>query len=89
MAKVKVTISVDQEIVRELEAHGAEHGWRSRSDAVGRALAEWLEGSRRAKLDREIEAYYRSLTDEERQEDAEWATLAAESAGLTWHVGDR
>ncbi len=89
MAKVKVTISLDEEIVRELEVQRAEGGWRSRSDAIGRALAGWLEECRRAKLDLETEAYYRSLTDEERQEDAEWAAVAAESAGLTWDTGDR
>ena len=35
-------------------------------------------------LDNETEAYYRSLTDEEKQEEMVWANRAAENAKTVW-----
>lgn len=87
MTKTRLTISVDEEILAALQQLVSQRRWSSRSAAVAHVLAEWLEGERVRSLERETEAYYRSLSDAERQEDAEWARMAAESASRTWQAG--
>jgi len=45
-----------------------------------------LEERIRRDLETQTEAYYRSLSLAEQEEDKEWATLAAEGAGQLWEV---
>jgi len=81
MPKTKISVTVEESLIRECDrqARGA-----SRSEVVGRALSGWLRDRRRRTLEEETEKYYRSLSDEERREDASWADQAGSSLGEAW-----
>ena len=76
MPKAKLSVTVDERLVDQLDELAAES---SRSQVVESALACWLRQRRRLQLEDEIERYYLDLTDEDRDEDAEWAELGARS----------
>ena len=75
-AKKKISVTVQLELLEEVDRIA---GTLSRSAVFEQALASWLRQQRKNKLDLEIEHYYKSMTDEEHAEDAEWATLGDES----------
>jgi metal-responsive CopG/Arc/MetJ family transcriptional regulator len=81
MPKTKISVTVEASLIRECDrqARGA-----SRSEVVERALSGWLRDRRRRTLEEETEKYYRTLSDEERREDAGWAGLAGRSLGEAW-----
>jgi metal-responsive CopG/Arc/MetJ family transcriptional regulator len=83
-AKVKVTVSLNSELVKELDMLVTETGVASRSLLMEDALRKWLNEQKRQKIEREMEAYYLSLTDQEKQEDREWGHTAAEAARCLW-----
>lgn len=78
--RVRVTATLDQDIVEALDRATKRGGLASRSQALEAALARWLREQQRSEIEREVEAYYRSLTEEERREDREWARYASHAA---------
>ena len=48
-------------------------------------LRDWLLKSKKRAIEKDIETYYLSLTEKEKEEDIEWATIAAESAKRAWN----
>ena len=76
MPKAKVSITVEQAVLRKAMALGR---GKSRSEVFESALTQWVRSRSRGALDREIERYYASLTDEERREDARWSKLGDET----------
>jgi hypothetical protein len=48
-------------------------------------LRDWLLKSKKRAIEKDIEAYYLSLTEKEKKEDREWIKIAAESAKRTWN----
>jgi len=77
--KVKVSISLDSQLLGLVDRMAANEG-ETRSALIER----WLrQGSRRgaaSRLEEETAAYYDSLTGEEKDDDAAWATAASKVA---------
>lgn len=82
--KIKVTASLNPALVEQIDQYVKETNAGSRSQLIEYALGKWCEEQKKQKIENEIEAYYLSLTDEERQEDRQWNRVAAESAGPLW-----
>lgn len=82
--KIRVTATLDPEMVKALDQAATRHGLTSRSQALETALAHWLREQRRQEIEREMEAYYRSLTRAEKRENQEWTQFVARSASRRW-----
>lgn len=82
--KSKITVTLSPDLVRQLDAflHSPEAG--SRSQLVEEALNLWLRDHAQQELERQMEAYYRSLSKAERKEDRQWTKIAARSAKRHW-----
>jgi metal-responsive CopG/Arc/MetJ family transcriptional regulator len=81
MPKTKVSVTVEGSLLRQVDRAA---GGASRSEVVENALVGWLRNHRRARLEEEIETYYRSLGDSEREEDSNWANLSGQNLGESW-----
>jgi metal-responsive CopG/Arc/MetJ family transcriptional regulator len=84
-AKKKVPVTVQEDILEEVDRLA---GTLSRSAMFEEALASWLRQRRQAHLDQAIERYYRSLNQEKRLEDAEWAALGDDTVQNHWPESD-
>jgi len=81
----RVTVSVRADLLRRLDRLRAARPDRpSRSRLVEEALQRWYEEQVRVEVEKATEAYYRSLTDEDRPEDAEWAEIATGAVKTIW-----
>jgi metal-responsive CopG/Arc/MetJ family transcriptional regulator len=80
MTSRKVTLSIPNELVEIIDAYINEHPGTTRSGVCAEALRRWM----RERLEAEIEAYYRTQSDEERADDDEWRAIATESARRLW-----
>lgn len=80
-AKLKVSVTIDQRVLREAERLA---GDTTRSQLIERALAAWVRGRARAALDASIEAYYRTRTDDDARDDADWAAAGDEAVRTRW-----
>lgn len=81
MPKTKISITVESALVEQIDELGVE---ASRSEIVEKAIESWLRRRKQASLNRAVEAYYQELTNRDREEDAEWASIAADAIGETW-----
>ncbi len=82
--KVKVTASLDAELVKAIDEFLKEFKARSRSQLIEDILHKWHKEQKRKDLERQIEEYYLSLSNEEREEDRQWSEIAARSAHHLW-----
>lgn len=82
--RVRVTATLDQGMVEALDRASKHHGLASRSQALETALAHWLREQRWREIERDMEAYYRSLTPAEKREDREWTRFVARAASRRW-----
>jgi metal-responsive CopG/Arc/MetJ family transcriptional regulator len=80
MGATKVTLTLPAELLAVVDDYVASHSDVTRSGVCAEALRGWLQ----ARQEAEIAQYYRALSDEERAEDAAWASLAGQSAGRLW-----
>jgi metal-responsive CopG/Arc/MetJ family transcriptional regulator len=71
-------------MVKALDQTTKRRGLSSRSRALEVALTHWLRETRWREIEREVEAYYRSLTAMEKREDREWAQFASRSNRRLW-----
>jgi len=83
-AKVKVTASLDAELVRAIDEFLKEAKAGSRSQLIEDALRKWHYDKKKRELESQIERYYLSLTHEEQAEDRQWNKIAAQSAHHLW-----
>ena len=83
-AKVKVTTSLDAELVKAIDKSLKEFKARSRSQLIEEILRTWHKEQRKRELESQIEEYYLSLSREEREEDRQWGEIAAQSAHHFW-----
>ncbi|MGA7874837.1 MAG: ribbon-helix-helix domain-containing protein [Desulfoferrobacter sp.] len=83
-AKVKVTASLNPGLVKQIDEFVKETNADSRSQLIEDALEKWCREQKRRKIEKQIEAYYLSLSNDERQEDRDWDQIAAESAASAW-----
>ena len=84
MSKLKVTLSLDQDLLETVDEAVKRDDTGSRSAVVEEALRVWQLEQRRQQLEREVEAYYRSQTLKERREDRAWTRLASQQAKRLW-----
>ena len=82
--KVKVTASLDAELVKTIDEFLKESGDRSRSRLIEDALRKWQKEQKRQEIESQIEEYYLSLSDKEREEDRNWCEIATQSARHLW-----
>jgi len=82
--KTKITITLSPDVVRRIDAFLAEPVARSRSQLVEEALREWLERQTQSEIERQTEAYYRSLSPDDQEEDQQWSAFASEAAKRLW-----
>lgn len=82
--KSKITVTLSPDVVRQLDAFLNSPEAGSRSRLVEEAIRRWLRDYAQQELERQTEAYYRSLSKAERKEDRQWTKLAARSAKRRW-----
>jgi metal-responsive CopG/Arc/MetJ family transcriptional regulator len=82
--KSKITITLNVELVRQLDAFLDTPEAGSRSRIVEEALRHWLHSQARRDHERQIEEYYRSLSKAERKEDKHWSKATVRSARRLW-----
>jgi metal-responsive CopG/Arc/MetJ family transcriptional regulator len=80
MAALKVTLTLPEELLAVVDRYVAATPGATRSGVCANALREWVQVQQEA----EIAHYYQTLSDEERAEDAAWASLAGQSAERMW-----
>jgi len=82
--KAKITVTLSLDVVRQLDALLEQLAARSRSQLVEEVLRRWLKERSHRDLESETEAYYRSLSPAEQEENKEWSTIAAQGASRIW-----
>ena len=82
--KVKVTSSLDKELVHTINNFLKTSKIRSRSQFIENILRKWHNEQKKQDLEKQIEAYYLSQSDKERKEDRQWTEIAAKSAQQLW-----
>ncbi len=82
--KVKVTASLDKELVHTIDDFLKTSKIRSRSQFIENILRKWHNEQKKQDLEKQIEAYYLSQSDKERKEDRRWTEIAAKSAQQLW-----
>ncbi|MDO9287722.1 MAG: DUF6364 family protein [Thermodesulfovibrionales bacterium] len=82
--KAKLTVTISGDVVNEIDEIAKEKG-TPRSQIMEEMLRDSLRKSKKMAIEKEIEAYYLSFTEKEKNEDREWSRIAAESAKRTWN----
>ena len=82
--KVKVTTSLDAELVKSIDKSLKTFKIRSRSQFIEKILYDWLKEQKKREIESQVEEYYLSLSDEEKEEDQEWNEIASRSAHKLW-----
>lgn len=83
-AKSKVTVTLSQDIVHQLDILTPSLEGKSRSQLVEAAIRDWLNNRAQRELEQQTEQYYQSLSKAEHNEDKQWARVAARSARKLW-----
>jgi len=82
LRKTKLTVTISGDVVNEINCK--EKG-NSKEPDNGRMLRDSLVKSKRKAIEKGIEAYYLSLSENEKGEDREWIRISAESAKGIWN----
>ena len=83
LRKAKLTVTISGDVVNKIDEIAKEKG-TPRSQVMEDMLRDSLLKSKKRAIEKDIEAYYLSLTEKEKKEDGEWTKIAAESAKRTW-----
>ena len=83
-ARVKITTSLDPKLVKEIDTHVEGSGARSRSQLIENILRDWQRKQKVHEVENQVEQYYLSLSNDEKDEDRQWRKIAAESAKRLW-----
>jgi len=84
LRKAKLTVTISGDVVNKIDDIAKEKG-TPRSQIMEEALRDWLLKCKKRAIEKDIEAYYLSLTENEKKEDREWSWIAAESSKRTWN----
>jgi metal-responsive CopG/Arc/MetJ family transcriptional regulator len=79
-SSVEVTLRLDGDLLTAIDTLTKKSGFPSRGEAIQKILQRWHKAWLQHKLDRETEAYYKSLTPEEIEEDRIWVQFVSEQA---------
>ena len=82
--KSKITVTLSNDVVRQIDKLLDSPEATSRSRLVEEAVRQWLHDQSQKELERQTEEYYLSLSERERNEDRQWAKIAARSAKRLW-----
>ena len=82
--KVKITTTIDPDIVRAIDSYLEKNKTRSRSKFIEDILRSWYMEQKRNEVEKKVEEYYLSLSKEEKEEDRGWTRIAAESTKHSW-----
>ena len=74
-------MSIAPEMLKALDRAIRKVGFPSRSHALEATLDHWLAQQRQQQFEQEVDAYYRSLTAQEKREDRKWAEFASRQVG--------
>jgi metal-responsive CopG/Arc/MetJ family transcriptional regulator len=77
--KVKISITLDADLVRLVDRHAANES-STRSAVMERWLRRASQRAALARLEEETASYYDAMTSDERDEDAGWAAGAARAS---------
>jgi hypothetical protein len=77
--RMKVSLRIDAALLAEVDRYAAANDI-TRSAAVERWLGQFSYQEKLKRLENETAAYYDSLTEADRRDDAEWAEFASRSA---------
>ncbi len=83
LRKAKLTVTISGDVVNEIDKI-ARKKKSPRSQVMEEMLRDGLLKSKKRAIEKDIEAYYLSLTEKEKKEDKAWAKIAEESAKRTW-----
>ncbi len=84
LRKTKMTVTISRDVASEIDKI-ARKKKSPRSQVMEEMLRDWLLKSKKREIEKDIEAYYLSLTEKEKKEDREWAKMSVESAKRTWN----
>jgi metal-responsive CopG/Arc/MetJ family transcriptional regulator len=79
-----MTVTISGDVASEIDKI-ARKKRTPRSQVMEEMLRDGLLKSKKRGIEKDIEAYYLSLTEKEKKEDREWAKIATESAKRTWN----
>ena len=83
-SKTRVTLSLDAYLLSALDAMVEQFRINSRSAMVEDILRRWYLSRQQIQLERQTEAYYRSLSEAEQEEDRQWGKIAGEQVERLW-----
>ena len=84
LRKTKLTVTISGDVASDIDKI-ARKKKSPRSQVIEEILRDGLLRSKKRAIEKDIEAYYLSLTEKEKKEDREWAKVAEESAKRTWN----
>ena len=84
LRKAKLTVTISGDVVNEIDEIAKEKG-TPRSQVMEEMLRDSLLKSKKRAIEKDIEAYYLSLSEKEKKEDRQWTKIAEESAKRTWN----
>ena len=84
LRKAKLTVTISGDVVNKIDEIVKEKG-TPRSQVMEDMLRDSLLKSKKRAIEKDLEAYYLSLTEKEKKEDREWTKIAAESAKRSWN----
>ncbi len=82
--KVKITASLDADVVKGMDDYIRKFNLRSRNHILENVLRAWNKEAKKRILEKQVEAYYPERSAKERQEDRQWCETAAQSAIRLW-----
>ena len=77
--KVRITTSLDANLVKAIDEFLKASKARSRSQLIEDVLRKWRREQKKREIESQVEEYYLSLSDEERKEDLRWTEITAPS----------
>jgi len=84
LRKTKLTVTISGDVVYVIDKIAKEKG-TPRSQIMEEMLRDSLLRSKKRAIEKDIEAYYLSLSEKEKKEDREWTKVAEGSAKRTWN----
>lgn len=83
-SKVKVTTTIDSELVEAIDKYLKGEKGCSRSKLIEDILHSWYQEKRKKEIEEKTEDYYRSLSEKEKKEEEDWDRIVAEAARRVW-----
>ena len=84
MGKIKVSLTLDEKVLRAVDREASRVPRTNRSAFVETVLRGWLDQRQRTALHEEIAAYYLQRPAAEREEDEAWAELGDVTITEVW-----